>query len=852
MKNQKNHIKKISIINKNNNEKKSGNNNLYKDRSNQIKELNKNRRINNLSYNTINDVNRISRRIHIQKINNNIPNEKIEKVNTSNMDKNIIYKREINQNKNQYNKIHLTRNSDIQLSQSNYFKSNSNNNSFMIKNDLYKNNYTFHFINERKKMIQTETSRKEKNKIYKNHSTIFISGLSKREKNKTEKNSIVKNILRLNTTRVNHINKENFHIQKERKYQPLLLKNKSEEKKDLSNNNKNIGKEDNKVEFSRRLEITEKTEVLLPNQIFKPFEQFEKKEKPIIEIKENKDGTNTIVFKEILVKTKIENSIIAVPKINLINNAPKVNLIKQKITKEYITTIKFYSNLINIINENSNINNNKTDIQKRKTYPNYEIKQDKIIINENNCRNNLRISISNKSGDNIINHEKDFNSNTINNEFNSEREKNDLQKNNLFKNAIPNNKINIKNTVYSNVINNNINKPHKKNNISTNNTNMKKSKINHIISKSIQNKNFNTIDNESRKHNYSTFNGNNRINLNIDENKDEYSFDAINNDSNKLENSNYNNSEDKLKSLKSKDFNFYNNQMMSNQSQILSNINNVNGSLNSFSMSEGKASNKALFDVVFNSDFEKIDFDKLNEIKNDEKDNNLNKEKEKNDEKKINTKETKYDKLNEFIIQFNDEINKPNLNNNIRKENNNNSHISDKLYEEKKLNQMQVSNINLSLKDCEENENDDNNNAYNVENTNNFDNRNLTGSIMFINSNIDNNIHIQNGLENYNINEGNSISDNFNITEGKGPSQNNNQNIIDNIESVKKSMNYQQKNNNTKSNNNDEYDNIIGDNNYIDEKEEKEIYEIDNDEKKFFHPLNKYKNKFNLDQINPF
>ena len=65
-------------------------------------------------------------------------------------------------------------------------------------------------------------------------------------------------------------------------------------------------------------------------------------------------------------------------------------------------------------------------------------------------------------------------------------------------------------------------------------------------------------------------------------------------------------------------------------------------------MSEGKASNKALFDVVFNSDFEKIDFDKLNEIKNDEKDNNLNKEKEKNDEKKINTKETKYDKSGSF------------------------------------------------------------------------------------------------------------------------------------------------------------------------------------------------------------
>ena len=152
---------------------------------------------------------------------------------------------------------------------------------------------------------------------------------------------------------------------------------------------------------------------------------------------------------------------------------------------------------------------------------------------------------------------------------------------------------------------------------------------------------------------------------------------------------------------------------------------------------------------------------------------------------------------------------------------------------------MQLSNINLTLKEFEENENDDNN-AYYGENTNNFDKRDLTGSIMFINSNIDKNIHIQNGLENYSINmDGNSITDNFNIIEGGNLLTKNDKEFIDKQENIKNEIKAENK-----------MEDIIPDNN-LDEKEEEFENEIE-DENKFYSPLNKYENKFNLDQINPF
>ena len=352
-----------------------------------------------------------------------------------------------------------------------------------------------------------------------------------------------------------------------------------------------------------------------------------------------------------------------------------------------------------------------------------------------------------------------------------------------------------------------------------------------MFRKNIQNKNFHTINSIHRKNKY---NGNIGLNTNLNINK--------NNDINLMDNNNIN----EISSIK-KEFNYL--QGLSNESQLLSNIMNVNGSVNSFSISDSKYSSKVLFDFPFNLDLEKNDSEKLEDkekIIYNEKDKKEEIEKvEKIEEKKVvNNSENKYEKLNEFIMEFNDEKEKPDLNKNNQNEEKNTlekgkSPDIENQNEEKILNQMQLSNINLTFKEFEENENDDNN-AYYGENTNNCDKKDLTGSIMFINSNIDKNIHIQNGLENYSINmDGNSITDNFNIIEGENLSTKNDKEFIDKMENIKNKINNENKN-----------EDNIGDNN-LDEKVELIENEIE-DENKFYSPLNKYENKFNLDQINPF
>ena len=123
---------------------------------------------------------------------------------------------------------------------------------------------------------------------------------------------------------------------------------------------------------------------------------------------------------------------------------------------------------------------------------------------------------------------------------------------------------------------------------------------------------------------------------------------------------------------------------------------------------------------------------------------------------------------------------------------------------------------------------------------------------MYINSNIDKNIHIKNGNENcsnniysnniYNnsssYNENNGFN-NFNFVELEIDTPNNDQEYIDKLEIIKNSLSLQ-KNIHQK----DETE-IIDNNN------EENEYEIKNQEK-FYKPLKKYENKFNLDQINPF
>ena len=825
MKNQQtkhNHVKMISIIHINNIENNPEIKKYSNDKRNTLtKTIDNNRNNNNNTlkqYNTINDVNRISKKIYRPKIKSNIDLN------------NNINKREINLNKNNRDKIHLIRNSEGQLLSYNNFSTNNINNNFKkIINFHRKNNSNFHIINQTKNTNRTQRNSKDKSPIYENHSTIFISGSTRhsKEKNKNiNKNvnitKIVKNMPKLNFAKLKEISDYRKKAQTSRQ---IITNNKLEEIKDTKNQNQiqNLEKEGNKVKFSRRLEITEKTAVLLPNQTFKPFEQFEKKEKPIIEIKKNLDGTNVKVIKEILIKTSIENTLIDVPKIPIVKNAPQVNLIKQKITKEYITTIKFYSNIIDL-NENSNVNNNNNSYNNNNVNNKSESQKKKSNSNHDLIEIKPEKQLNNKNGQNIINHEKET---KINYEPLTDRGTNGFEKNSIYKSILnEKNKRNIKNTVYSNVINNNINKPHRRNSNSK-----KNAKIDNMFRKNIQNKNFHTINSIHRKNKY---NGNIGLNTNLNINK--------NNDINLMDNNNIN----EISSIK-KEFNYL--QGLSNESQLLSNIMNVNGSVNSFSISDSKYSSKVLFDFPFNLDLEKNDSEKLEDkekIIYNEKDKKEEIEKvEKIEEKKVvNNSENKYEKLNEFIMEFNDEKEKPDLNNNNQNEEKNNlkkgkSPDIENQNEEKILNQMQLSNINLTFKEFEENENDDNN-AYYGENTNNCDKKDLTGSIMFINSNIDKNIHIQNGLENYSINmDGNSITDNFNIIEGENLSTKNDKEFIDKMENIKNKINNENKN-----------EDNIEDNN-LDEKVELIENEIE-DENKFYSPLNKYENKFNLDQINPF
>ena len=345
MNKQQNHVKKISIIHLNN---RSNNQELkiYPNKTRNI--LNNqeiiNNNINNISYHTINDVNKASRRIYRPRLNSNNNNDKIERVKTDILEPKNIYKRDIN---NRRNKIELSRNVNNKYLSYNCSVSNS----LEKNNDIYRNNSSLHIINQ-----STKNKEQENKDISKNNTTIFISGISKHTKENSTLNKYTPNIsIMKSKTIIKGNNTPKISITP----RISLIKNKIEQNKDL-----NIGKEENKVKFSRRLEITEKTEVLLPNQKFKPIEQYEKKENPIIEIKNNKDGTNTRTIKEILIKTTIENSIINSPNTYIVKNTslPKITLIKKKTTKEYITKTKFYSNSIDLSNKNSinsinNINN---------------------------------------------------------------------------------------------------------------------------------------------------------------------------------------------------------------------------------------------------------------------------------------------------------------------------------------------------------------------------------------------------------------------------------------------------------------------------------------------------------------
>ena len=307
---------------------------------------------------------------------------------------------------------------------------------------------------------------------------------------------------------------------------------------------------------------------------------------------------------------------------------------------------------------------------------------------------------------------------------------------------------------------------------------------------------------------------------------------------------------------------------MVNESQAISNIMNFNNSTNTFNSlnkSGTKMSNKIILDMPINIDLDKNDSDKSREEIESSSENIINKAnrqiKIKIGEKNENI--TKFDKLASFINKLNDDEFSKNRKSICDINYNNNSHIklpneSENQKDEKLLNQMidnialhigNQANANSSLKENEENENmesniNDLNNYMRI--SDNFENKNITGSIMYINSIFDKNIHMKNRNENNNnnlysrYNDNNDNNDNNNNCEElEIDTPNNDEDFIGNLENIKINVNLR-KNSNQKE-----------DTETIDNNNEENEYGSQNEEK-FYKPLDRYENKFNLEQINPF
>lgn len=139
---------------------------------------------------------------------------------------------------------------------------------------------------------------------------------------------------------------------------------------------------------------TEKTLVLHPDTIIKPKEISEIKEKPIIEIIKNLDGSKTTIIKNNIIKTTTENKIIEVPEVNIVQNATKVILVKQFTTKEYQTIITYKDNNDKQINKTFD-----------KNYYNKEISEETNIINTNKNDDTGTLNIKNTNANTNTNSE---------------------------------------------------------------------------------------------------------------------------------------------------------------------------------------------------------------------------------------------------------------------------------------------------------------------------------------------------------------------------------------------------------------------------------------------------------------
>ena len=674
------------------------------------------------------------------------------------------------------------------------------------------------------------------------------------------------------------------------------------------------------------------------------------KGKVIKKIIRNKNITSSKTTKENTMKNTLENTIkseYGMNKNNRIKSDDDYN--HNKTLDDKTNTIKDESknkiNDINIINNNfrytekeilyKKINNNRNGNKNIKTSKSKNKVINHINLNKNRNKRNF-INKTEKNGDIIAISEKMNKYSSIRNitieDINSKSFKN-LSKSNDFSSYsnIKNNtsRENINNINYmsciadSNILftNSNINKTNEKK------RSIEKIKIKKIIhlDKGDEEKNSKKADKMKKKFkkrtiikyiynnkpinanfilskkNYTDFKVNNNILLKSDINQSRNQIDekiknisdlfcGISKDSANI-NDNINSTAEMIKELNEQGLS--NIQVNSYESQFISNLNQNSNTLSCFNKSDIKLNNQINFDMPVNIDLEKIEMeeskeDTKNKTKIIKKDN-----KTKNDAIKVDIQQSnsKYEKLDNFINQLNDdgesdsdeeeeEEEKESQSEGEEKgegeepeekifiQNNKIVHYNSDLptyglsMAELKVSKNSISNTNDDNNnfqiDKNKNEKEKENNTNNINNENfnlyNFDLKSKENESDNKESNIKNNVN----YEDLDITRSNKVNEvvkydasynekRFNIVDMNIDSPHSDQDFLGNLELIQKNnINNNLHEKEMKKNN----DMINNNNNNIKELESE--YEFNLSKEKFYKPLNKYENAFNFDKINRF
>lgn len=791
-----------------------------------------------------------------------IPGSKYQIINKTYIDNNDILNL-INENKNN-KKINVNKkNTEINLAKKNNEKMNIDEEILMYYNYPKKSLTSFKKLkeNSNKKDKESYLFNEYKNKLDKDiqnyfsdkefFSSIKRSGISYIEKkeNENDKDSFNKEIKELKKNLFNDKKIENNQNKLKKKYFKTKELKRCYIKSVINNCDKNKKLIDKSKININDIKIFNKTKEINKN-IFNDINN----ENEIIDNKINKkNNCDKIIMNEI--NENIKNKNVKNIKNNDLKNKRIINKSNTNIFN-LTSKIKRYNGIKNKtlkdINNNSVQNINK-NIGINIFLRNSNNKEDYINMNNNIIINNNYINT-----DNYI---KTSNTNTnINN-----KSKNKTKNNTIYKKdkmcQLSNNKNKYKKNIKSNLTD--INLEYKRNN-NTNNFKKGKKELQKIINDTSNNNEYKVFSNNNSNNNLDIMTD---INGNIDELYNKQFQDINNNNRKEIKDNN------DINNLRCNSYN----------SQLISNINSPFSNTFSFNKSDIKLINRINFDMPVNIDLDKIETE-------ESKDENKNFIYSLDNQAKIETikidimqpslsdthntyKNSKIEKLETFINKFNEENSKeliskkdnimhinneiPGYGQSIAKIGLSNDENNESIYND----QLNKNNREVFIEENEKlSENDKKiniNKNYNIDM--NLNNKIKRGNTNYKNKKTDNNyinnmgfyddIEIKDTIDNaYNSNTEKC----FNILDINTDTPSNAQYFLDNLELIHKTRIYSVIAEGKKEEKEFNIDSNRSINNSNNIKEPVSEYEFNLKEGKFYKPLTKYEDKFNLDKINPF